>query len=59
MGAYITNHLSLSDPKLVQEYKIKFGISDCGFGSLESLFQNVRNRHLHLVPKRKTKQLVK
>ena len=59
MGAYITNHLSLSDAKLVQEYKIKFGISDCGFGSLESLFQNVRNRHLHLVPKRKTKQLVK
>lgn len=58
MGAYITNYLSFKHPEIKEEYNVKFGIADCGFGSIESLYMHERNIYLRFIPKRKTKQRI-
>ncbi|ATG97685.1 alpha/beta hydrolase [Mesoplasma lactucae] len=58
MGAYVTNFLSFYYPSLPEDYKVKFGIYDCGFGSVETLYMHFRNLYLRFIPKRLTKQAV-
>lgn len=46
MGAYVTNYVQIAYPELMKKYKLKFSISDVGYGSIKSLLLHIRNVRL-------------